>query len=267
MADDLLPGLCSVTLRVHSISEVAKAAAAAGLSAIEWGGDVHVPPGDAAAAAEARRCSTDLGLSIVSYGSYLFCAPGVDDQVGAVLDTVEALGTTAVRVWCPFGIEPAASAAERAAVGGAVASVAASAAARGINVYLEFHGGTLTASASSAVVLLDQVDAPNLFCAWQPPYWAPQALDADLADLRLIGPRLAHVHVYQWDPDGRRHRLADGAGTWPSRLADAMGASAAPFAGRAALLEFVTADDPTALAADAATLRSWLSDRDGGQRP
>ncbi|MGZ4710554.1 MAG: TIM barrel protein, partial [Acidimicrobiales bacterium] len=166
-------GLCSVTLRAQTVAEVAALAATAGLTAIEWGGDVHVPAGDDLAAAEARRCAEDAGLTVVSYGSYLSCTPNVDRHVGPVLDTTEALGTRAVRVWCPPGIEPGARAEDRAAVADAVAAVAVAAEGRGIDVYLEFHGGTITATAASTVALLDAVDAPNLFTAWQPPYWAP----------------------------------------------------------------------------------------------
>ncbi len=139
--------------------------------------------------------------------------------------------------------------------------MATAAEARGISVYLEFHGGTLTASTASALALLDAVCAPNVFTAWQPPYWAVQSVDADRADLSAIGRRLGHLHVYQWDPDGTRHPLAMGADSWPSRLATITSSDADDrwrFPRRAALLEFVVDDDPAAVAVDAATLRGWL---------
>jgi 3-dehydroshikimate dehydratase len=270
--DAWLAGLCSVTLRAQSIAEVVAIAVDAGLAAVEWGGDVHVPPGDLAAAADARRRTEDAGLQVVSYGSYLFCRPKVGREVDAVLDVAEGLGTTFVRAWCPFGVEPGASAAERAEVAEGVGIVAAAAAARGLAVYLEFHGGTLTASMPSALELLDAVGATNLFIAWQPPYWAPQELDADRADLAAIGDRLGHLHVYQWDPDGTRHRLATDDRSWPARLRAASQSSAdavagrRPFGPRAALLEFVPDDDPAAVAGEAATLRAWLSELDQRER-
>jgi len=269
-----LAGLCSVTLRAESIAEVVAIAAGAGLEAIEWGGDVHVPPGDLAVAADARRRSEDAGLRVVSYGSYLSCTPKVGRHVDAALDVTEALGTSMVRVWCPFGVEPGASSSERAEVAEGVAIVAAAAATRQLSVYLEFHGGTLTASVPSTLELLDAVGAANLLTAWQPPYWAPQDLASDRADLAAIGDRLGHLHVYQWDPDGTRHRLATDDGFWPTRLAGAAaaiagtGAAAAaarPVAPRAALLEFVPDDDPAAVAGEAATLRAWLSALDQEQ--
>ncbi len=38
-------GLCSVTFRALPPERIVALAAAAGLDVIEWGGDVHVPPG------------------------------------------------------------------------------------------------------------------------------------------------------------------------------------------------------------------------------
>ena len=42
--------VASVTFRRKSVCEVAELARRAGLDAIEWGGDIHVPPGNAQAA-------------------------------------------------------------------------------------------------------------------------------------------------------------------------------------------------------------------------
>jgi len=252
-------GLCSVTFRDRSVEQVAALAADAGLAVVEWGGDTHVPPGDDRAAVAASRASAEAGLGVVSYGSYLVCDDGAASRLGAVLDTTEALGAPAVRVWCPFG------ATDRREVVDAAAEIAAAADRRGLVVYLEFHGGTLTDSAASAAAVLDDVGATNLFVAWQPPYWAEPSTVDDRADLRALGPRLAHLHVYEWDRDLSRHPLARGAAAWPARLTVAAAATSA-FPGAAALLEFVADDDPANLVADAAVLLGWLAEVDGGGR-
>ena len=104
-------GLCSVTLRASSPGEVVDVAAAAGLTAIEWGGDVHVPTGDLSAATEVAARTAAAGLSVGSYGSYLFAEPELaDDEIARVVDTATALGAPWIRVWCPFGVEPGAPA-------------------------------------------------------------------------------------------------------------------------------------------------------------
>ncbi|MGW2900916.1 hypothetical protein ACWDAO_41745, partial [Streptomyces sp. NPDC001212] len=70
LVDGLIPGLVSVTFRTLSAEAVISLAAEAGLGAVEWGGDVHVPAGAFATAERVRERSADAGLEIAAYGSY-----------------------------------------------------------------------------------------------------------------------------------------------------------------------------------------------------
>lgn len=257
----VLPGMCSVTLRALAIDEVAGLAGDAGLQAIEWGADVHVPPGDAAAVRAAVRAAARNGLSATSYGSYL--QPTADDaEIALVLDTALDLGAPTVRVWTPFGELPDCPADVWAARRDGLARIAAAANARGLQIGVEFHGWTLTHTAASANRLLDEINATNLWSYWQPVYWEEQLLDdatAQLAELRAVLPRLAHLHVYWWR--GRsRFPLEQGAHVWPEALATA---AASPWSHgpRAALLEFVPDDDPSLVRREAAQLIDWLRTR------
>ncbi|HEY3722939.1 MAG TPA: TIM barrel protein [Acidimicrobiia bacterium] len=256
---DIVPGLCSVTMRRLGIEEVAKLAAEAGLRAIEWGGDVHVPPGDREATRRARTATAAAGLRTASYGSYLLAdGDGSPDTTARVLDTAVALGAPNVRVWTPFGIDPGSS--RSSEVADTLRAVCASAAERDLTVGLEFHGGTLTATAASTGALLDAAAAPNLTTYWQPPYWtAGRRPGDDASDITLLAPRLSHVHVYEWTGADDRRPLDEGRGRWHEVIAalrDAAGpARPAP---RVAFLEFVTDDDPRALLRDARTLHDLL---------
>jgi sugar phosphate isomerase/epimerase len=247
-------GLCSVTLRAHGIEDVARLAGECGLVAIEWGADVHVPPGDANAASRARTASVAAGVTVASYGSYLFAAGTPDaDERAAVVHTAMALGAPNVRVWAGFGVEPGTDA-STALVDG-LATFAAEAESCGLSVGLEYHGGTRTATLAGTLELLDAVAAPNLASYWQPPYWrAPTSPDADADEVVALGARLSHLHVYEWAGPEDRRPLSDGAARWRAVLdaADALGGD------RIAFLEFVAGDDPDALRGDAATLRAWL---------
>lgn len=248
-------GLCSVTLRALPVDEVVALAAECGLTAIEWGADVHVPPGDPRAAARARAGSDAAGVAVTSYGSYLFAA-GIPDAAerAAVLDAAEALGAPNVRVWSAFGVESG-SDAYGALVDG-LAAFARDAAARELSVGLEYHGGTATATVDGAVALLDAVAAPNLSTYWQPPYWrGPTTPAADAAEVTALGARLSHLHVYEWAGAETRLPLANGRERWKAVL-DAVRALGGD---RVAYLEFVTDDDPDALRRDARTLRGWLA--------
>ena len=257
-ATPILPGLCSVTFRALPIEAVAVAARDAGLEAIEWGADVHVPPGDTAAIRRAIDASERNGLTITSYGSYLQPS-STDEEVTSALDTARALGATTVRAWTALGELPDCSLESWVAQRDGITRIAAAAAERSLEVGLEFHGWTLTHTARSACHLLDAIAADNLHSYWQPVYWERSVLDdgdAQLAELELLLPRLAHLHVYWWLRRERRP-LADGAHVWPAALAMAAN-STWGHGPRAALLEFLPDDDPGLLGREAAQLRTWL---------
>lgn len=250
----LAAGLCSVTLRALPVELVAQVAAECGLSAIEWGADVHVPPGDDSAIVRTRAACAGSGVRAASYGSYLLAAglPAAA-EIDEVLDTAVAIGAPNVRVWSPFGATAVAPVAR------CLDAVATSAAARDLTVGVEFHGGTLTADVAGATALLDAVGAPNLFSYWQPPYWDPAATpDADLDAIGALGPRLSHLHVYEWRGMQDRRPLAEGAARW-ARVLDRVAALPSRVEPRLALVEFVPDDDPAALRRDAATLCGWLA--------
>ncbi len=262
-----MPGLCTVTLRQLGVDDVARVAARAGLVALEWGGDVHVPPGDARAAARARAAGEAAGAGSVSYGSYLIAGPDLEpDAATQVADTAAALGATTIRIWCPWGVPPATGPETTdPAVVAALVRVADEAAEREMIVGMEFHGGTPTATAAGARALLEAAGHPALYCYWQPPYWDPERVEPgdpclDVADVELLGARLGHLHVYEWGPGLQRRALRDGADRWSAVLTAAARLPSPGVGSRAAFLEFVAGDDPEQVVADAATLRAWLAD-------
>ncbi len=246
-----MAGLCSVTLRSSAVDDVIALAVANGIGTVEWGGDVHLPPGDEQGAAQlARRCS-DAGLGCASYGSYLFAGQSPPGESTRVLDTAAALGASNVRVWCPLGLGADSSPDQRTEVVDSLIALAAIAGERDITVSLEYHGGTLTETAESAGALLAAVGAPNLFT-----YWQPVAGRDPLGELATVAEDVSHLHVFCWRDDGTRLPLEAGTELWPAAFASLGPGRWAR--GRVAFLEFVRNDDPKQLAADAATLRGWL---------
>lgn len=67
----LKTGLVSVTFRDKTPEEIISAVKQCGLEGIEWGGDVHVLPGDVSRAREIRHLTEQAGLAVWAYGSYL----------------------------------------------------------------------------------------------------------------------------------------------------------------------------------------------------
>ena len=244
-------GLCSVTFRQLEPARVAVLAADAGLEVIEWGGDVHVPPGDTARAEQVARVTVDAGLAVASYGSYFRATKG--EEITPVLDAAQALGADRVRVWAGRLGSADASDAEKQGIADRLRDAASAASDRGISLALEFHGGTLTDSAATTLQLLADVDHPALSTYWQP---RVDAQDADaLADYAALRDRVSAVHVFSWWPAAERLRLAEHDDLWRRFFASVSETAQPP---RDALLEFVPDDDPALLAEEAATLRSWI---------
>lgn len=104
MTASILPGLCSVTFRRLSAAAVIDLAARCGLTGIEWGADVHVPPADLRGAVEVARRSADAGLTVLSYGSYLFAGQSPDGDGEPVWDTGVGIGSTVTG--CPSSAGP-----------------------------------------------------------------------------------------------------------------------------------------------------------------
>lgn len=258
----LLPGIVSVTFRRLAPQEVVAVAVEASLAGIEWGGDIHVPAGDLRLAAEVARMSADAGLEVSAYGSYYRAGAsgtgggGSDGGFGSVLETAVALGAPTVRVWAGKHGSSAVTQSERESIVSDLKRICDLSEAAGISVSTEFHAGTLTDTASSAVRLLEEGSRPNLFTFWQPPNGAPA--DDCLAGLRTVLPFLSNLHVFHWWPDtDDRRPLAEGSDRWREYLRLAATAPGHHFAS----LEFVERDDIECFLRDARTLLRWLDAR------
>lgn len=256
MSATLRPGLVSVTFRKLSPELIVELVARAGLSAIEWGGDIHVPHGDVARAEAVRKMTADAGLVVSAYGSYYRCAapPEKTPAWQAVQETALALGAPAVRVWA--GIMGSASATDddRRRVADNLCAICQQAAGVGLTVDLEYHSNTLTDTLPSALALLKEVNAPNLRSFWQPRHGIDT--ETSSADIRALAPWLSNVHVFHWWPTpADRRSLADGMDRWRTFFATLRADGKPHFTS----LEFVRGDEPAQFLEDAATLRQLLS--------
>jgi sugar phosphate isomerase/epimerase len=270
----LIPGLVSITFRSLSPEEIIAAVSENGLSAVEWGGDVHVPHGDTARAREVAARSADAGLTVAAYGSYYkfqdiqdsqddAAGPAPREQQGpsqeAVLDTAEALGAPVIRIWAGTEGSAETDVPRRRAIVEATRRMADGAAARGIRIAFEYHGNTLTDSNDSARGLLEEIDHPNVGSLWQPPNGA--SYDYCLDGLRGIRPYLSNIHCFHWGPEGSTDKrpLAEGRERWSGYLRE-VGHATPREERRYVLIEFVHDGSLAAFAADAATLRAWLAE-------
>jgi sugar phosphate isomerase/epimerase len=252
----MTPGLVSITFRKLSVSEIARLASQAGLQCVEWGGDIHVPHGDLAAACEAARISADCGLRVSSYGSYLRLGASSGPSPAEVVETAVALGAPTIRVWAGTMGSAESDEATRTAVIRDALAMADLAHAANTSIAYEFHANTLTDTTESAVRLLQATEHPAIHTFWQPPNG--MAIDRSLISLKAVLPRLRNVHAFHWWPDaGHRLPLNEGRDRWIQYLAVIRNAGLNPDV----LLEFVRGDDPELLASEAKTLSKLLNVR------
>jgi hypothetical protein len=241
-----------VTFRKLAVEEVVQVAERAGLAAIEWGGDVHVPLGDLPAARKARALCEDRGLAIAAYGSYLRAGSVDREEIRTAVTTAAELGAPRIRVWAGTVGTAEAGVGDRMAVTRGLVELADVAAGSGIEIAMEFHRNTLTDEVDSTITLLLDVGAPNLTTYWQPP------VDLDdvecLQQLEALMPWLSTVHVFSWWPSNNRLPLAARESLWRPVL-DRLAAEPREIN---ALLEFVADDSVDQLATDAAHLHSWV---------
>ncbi len=201
-------GLASVSFRRLSPAEVAAAAVHAGLDGIEWGGDIHCPPGDEAKAKQAARLTQEHGLRVLSYGSYYRLGEGMD--FSPVLHTAQLLSAPVIRIWAGNRPYSALTPEDLQRCGQEVAAIAQTLPA-GIRLAFEYHPGTATESAEGTLSLLSA-------CAGEADtYWQMNpalSVDENLRELRALSGQVSRVHVFFCRPDGERCPLRQGVSAW-----------------------------------------------------
>jgi sugar phosphate isomerase/epimerase len=231
-------------------------AAANGIKAIEWGADIHVPSGDLENARNVAERTATAGITVSSYGSYIFAPGPASEDVTAVLETAKALGTGHIRIWPGHRKRPSIdySPEERRLATDALATIARQADDYGMTIGLEYHPNSLTDTLPSALQLMQDLPMPNLFFYWQPAPGLP--LDDALAEISALGTRICHLHVFAWLNDASRLPLGERADYWRACI-DALPDSdwTKP---AYAMLEFVRGDDAGQFAEDAVALRNVL---------
>lgn len=194
-----MTGLVSISFRGYTPEEIVAYAVRAGLSAIEWGGDVHVPHGDVGVARRVRALSEDAGLCMPEYGSYYKIGESDRALFSDALHSADALGVRKIRIW--GGDRPSdryTSDAYAEAVAEARALVRE---ARGFTLVLECHPNCLTDEYHTARRFLTDVGEDGLRMLWQPNQHRP--LDYNLDAIRALLPYIEGVHTFSWEREMR----------------------------------------------------------------
>lgn len=250
----LKSGLVSITFRKKSVREVCALCQRANLSAVEWGGDIHVPP-KGGKAKETLLLTKDHGLEVCSYGSYFKVGQSMDDFMYNLEEAV-CLSSPIIRVWAGEKASRDYTEEERKFLTDELMKISEKAYDAGVRVTLEYHPNTLTDDRNSAKRLLrdTQGEAYSPLFYWQPRWdWSEEETLSALLDLEG---RLSHAHVFTWqhtETEILRKPISEGA----NLLLRALSIKKEGYA----LIEFVIGDADECLLKDAETLNNWIQGR------
>lgn len=235
-------GLVSISFRKHAPCEVLQAMCEAGLTEIEWGSDVHVPPEKAA---EIARLQAEFGVNCSSYGTYFTLGKTPLSELERYIAAAKTLSTGILRLWCGEKNSEEYSEAEKSVLFAECRKAAEIARKNGVTICMECHNHTYTNRKESALELMEAVGLPQFRMYWQPNQYRSE--QENLAAAKLLAPYTEHLHVFHWRSD-ERLPLAGAVGLWRSYLAGFPGK-------KTLLLEFMPDDRLASLATEARALR------------
>ena len=184
-------GLVSVTFRGMKAEEIVSLVSKAGLDAIEWGSDIHVP--DAKTARAVKKMCDDSGIITPSYGSYYRCAVSNED-FEMYAEAAAELNSKTVRIWAGDVSSRDADEFKREKIVLSARKAAEKAKSYGLGIAFEFHNGTLTDYADSAIKLIDEIGCDNAGLYWQPLNMHDDK--ANLDNLVAVLPKLENIHAF-----------------------------------------------------------------------
>ncbi|HBG26699.1 MAG: hypothetical protein A2Y10_09105 [Planctomycetes bacterium GWF2_41_51] len=210
----LKSGLVSVTFRKLDYKAIIEYVKNAGLSAIEWGGDIHVPHGDLQKARQVGAETTAAGIEVAAYGSYYIAGDSSEAGLSfeTVLKTAIELASPTIRIWAGKIGSAESDNCYWSKIVTDSKRIAELAAAKKINLSFEFHRNTLADSAQSALRLMQEISNENLKVYWQPS--VGMTSNDNLKDLNLLLGYITNVHVFHWNADRSRCLLEDGLKDW-----------------------------------------------------
>ena len=183
-------GLCSVTFRKKTAEQIVDIAKKAGISYIEWGGDVHVRSLEDAK--KVKALCDKAGIKISSYGSY--CNSAVYDE-GKWRDTCEItkeMGAPSIRIWLGKKNSQVTSKEEYRLLLKNTKRMCDIAAEYGIIVCPECHDNTYNNNTDAILRFIDEIKADNFRTYFQSRYFR-MAYDLDRIDRTFDFIRDVHV--------------------------------------------------------------------------
>lgn len=199
-----ITGLVSISFRQLAPEEIIRRVKDAGLDAIEWGGDVHVPFGNENIANVVGAKTRGAGLLVSEYGSYYRLGASAPEMIDGVVASAKALGVNTVRIWAYNKSSEAVSPEEYERVIGDAKRICEK--YPEITFCTECHNDTLTDDCNVHIKLIKNVDKSNFLTFWQPNQLKSFAYNRRSAE--LLAPYTHAVHVFSWDGEKKYPLIA-----------------------------------------------------------
>lgn len=245
-------GLCSITFRDLSVSEIIKLVKEAKLDAIEWGSDVHVIPTDIENAKNVRKLMDENNLETSSYGSYYRVGIENDFVFEDIVEVAKILGAKDIRVWAG---RLGSADVNQTYFDNVVADsrrIADLAAKYNIRISYEYHSRTLTDTPESALRLLEAVNHDNVKLYWQPT--VDETVENRILEIKKVKDYITNVHVFSWIGIDRE-ALSNQSSAWKQYISTIEKLNNN---NRYYILEFVKDDSIENFKADAKALRAFF---------
>lgn len=192
-------GMTSNTLKDESIKKVFEYAKQAGLDGIEWGvTENHINLDDPATQEKVKKLSQEENIEIFSLGSYTHMTDRA--ECDKTLDAAIMMGAPIIRLWAGEKSPHKCTAEDIECVVKNTIYMADKAKEHNIKLGFEYHGGSLTETATSAVELMKKINHPNVGLYWQPS--GGRSVQENLEDRAMVLPYcIGNIHIQNYVPD------------------------------------------------------------------
>ncbi len=243
-------GLVSVSFRQNTPLEIIQECSNCGISAIEWGSDVHAPADDMNRLIEIAKLQSEYGIECSSYGTYFRVGVNKTEEIYAYIKAAKRLGTRTLRIWSGNKGSADTDESEKAALFAECKALARIAESEDVVLCTEFHGGTYTDTAESTLELICAIGSKKFKTYWQPNQH--KTAEENLSWAEKVANVTENIHVFNWEGN-KKYPLTEAMDTWKGYFSRFSGE-------RYALLEFMPDGKIESLKCEADALRKILED-------
>jgi len=186
-------GLVSVSFRSYTPREILEKMKSCGLTHIEWGSDVHVPPEKAS---EIKELQEEYDIECCSYGTYFRLGVTPIEELESYIDAAKILGTNVLRLWCGDKNSGDYTDEERAKLFDDCKKASDIAKEHGVVLCMECHNNTYTNTKESAYQVIKTINSENFQMYWQPNQ--NRSEEENIKYATLLSPYTVHLHVFNW---------------------------------------------------------------------